>query len=195
MDTVEEYYELVDDIYHKEEFLEKIEETYQESAGLFNKVTIAHMIAAEHGRDTSSVAKIGELESGREATVVGGIVNLGTLRTFQSKRGEGKVRNVRIDDGSGSIKLVLWNEETDMVKDMKIGQTLKVINGWPSPGAGHRGPCTNCCRGRRMTGPFPGNGCDCSWGWVLIPWWTLKMWFCPFPKHCTAWMVIRLICP
>lgn len=130
METMEGYYELVEDIYSWDEFLERIEEIDHETDGLFEKPTIAHMIVAEHGRNTSSVSKIGELKAGQEATITGKIVDLGSLKTFSSKRGDGKVRNVRIDDGTGSVKIVLWNEETDLVDDMILGQTLRVINGY-----------------------------------------------------------------
>ncbi len=130
MNSVDDYYELVDDIYEKKDFLGEIEERYDENDGLFKKSTIAHMIAVEQGRDKKSIAKIGEIKPGEEATLVGKIVDLGTLKTFKSKGKDGKVRNVRIDDGHGSIKLVLWNEQTDMVKEMKKGQRIRVINGY-----------------------------------------------------------------
>ncbi len=130
MNSVDDYYELVDDIYEKGDFLDEIERRYEQNAGLFKRSTIAHMIAAEQGRDNKSIAKIGEIKPGEEATVVGEIVDLGTLRTFKSKGKEGRVRNVRIDDVSGSIKLVLWNEQTEMVNDMKRGQRIRIINGY-----------------------------------------------------------------
>ncbi len=130
MRTIDEYHELVEDIYEKDEFVEEIQRRYEENAGYFKESTIAHMIVVEHDRDSDVVSKIKDLKQGNAATIEGKIVDLGTLRTFDSKRGSGKVRNVRIDDGSGSVKIVLWNDETDIVDSMEIGQDVRVINGY-----------------------------------------------------------------
>lgn len=131
MPSEDDFYELVDDIYSRDEFEEIIEKKDRKYDGLFTRDVLAHLIVAENGRNRSMIKDIKELEAGEEATIEGKVVDLGSLRRFNKNGNEGKVRNVRIDDGTGTIKLVLWNEETDRVGDDITRDTeLKIINGY-----------------------------------------------------------------
>lgn len=130
MDSIKENYEKVEDIYSLEEFKEHIEKKRKKYDDFLDEEALAYIIVAEQGRNTEAVDHIKDIEPGDEATVKGEIVDLGQLRTFNSKNGDGKVRNVRIDDGAGSVKVVFWNEETERVEDFEIGMKLKVINGY-----------------------------------------------------------------
>ena len=130
MDSIKEYYEKVEDIYSLEEFKEYIEKKRKTYDDFLDEEALAYIIVAEQGRNTEAVDHIKDIEPGDEATVKGEIVDLGQLRTFNSKNGDGKVRNVRIDDGTGSVKVVFWNEKTERVEDFEIGMKLKVINGY-----------------------------------------------------------------
>ncbi len=130
MDSIEEYYQKVEDIYSIEEFEDHIEDKRKKYDDFLDDEALAYMVVAEHGRNTDAMDHIRDIEPGEEATIKGEIVDLGQLRTFDSKNGEGRVRNVRIDDGTGSIKVVFWNEETERVMDFEIGMKLKVINGY-----------------------------------------------------------------
>ena len=127
----DDLYERVDDIYSEDEFLQKVESREKEYGGLLSKEVIAHLIVAEEGRNEEGTKDIAELEPGDEATIEGKVVDLGKLRKFDKNGKEGKVRNVRIDDGTGSIKLVLWDEETEMVgNDIDLNENIEVINGY-----------------------------------------------------------------
>ncbi len=130
MSSVEEFHELLDDLYDREEFLDMIDAKRVEYGGLFNDELLAYLIAAENGRTTGNETDIADIVPGDSATVKGKVIDLGQLRTFKRGTGEGKVRNVRIDDGTGSVKLVLWDDETNMVgKDIVIGTELTIVNG------------------------------------------------------------------
>lgn len=129
--SIDEHYSKVDDIYSKDEFQEKIDEIGEKYERLFNREALAHIIVAEHDRNDESMNDICEVEPGEEATIQGKVIDLGKLRTFEKNSGEGRVRNVRLDDGTGSIKLVLWDEETEMVGDeIRNGEDIRVINGY-----------------------------------------------------------------
>ncbi len=130
MDSITEYYEKVDDIYSLEEFENLLEKKRNKYDDFLDEEALAYMIIAEHGRNKDAIDEINDIEPGDEATIKGEIVDLGQLHTFNSKNGEGKVRNVRIDDGTGSVKVVFWNEETERVEDFEFGSKLKVINGY-----------------------------------------------------------------
>ncbi|MBS3816134.1 MAG: hypothetical protein KGY76_01060 [Candidatus Thermoplasmatota archaeon] len=131
MSRVKELYQLVSDIYSEDEFEETLEEKRDEFDGYFDDEALAHIIVAEEGRNEEAIDDIKDVEVGEECTVEGEIIDLGTLRTFENEDGEGKVRNVRIDDGTGTIKVVFWNEETEMVKEeFELGTKIRVINGY-----------------------------------------------------------------
>ncbi len=130
MSSVEELYDLVDDIYDKDEFLQIISDERETYGGLFNDELIAHLIVAKEGRNMGNRTDIGNIRPGKSATINGKVTDLGILRTFKRGSGEGKVRNVRIDDGTGSVKLVLWDNETDMVGDeICMNTRLTIVNG------------------------------------------------------------------
>lgn len=131
MTPLDEYYEKVQDIYSREEFDSLIDEKKEEYNHLFDEEALAMMIVAEEGRNESAVKEIGEIEPGDGATITGEVIDTGTLRTFKKGNGEGRVRNVRLDDGTGTVKLVLWDEDTDLVGDtIELGGQLRVINGY-----------------------------------------------------------------
>ena len=55
------------------------------------------------------------------------IVEVEEPREFTNFRGTGRVANARAKDGSGEIKLTLWNEQADQVK---VGDKVTIENGW-----------------------------------------------------------------
>lgn len=50
-------------------------------------------------------------------------------RTFEKFGKQGKVCNATVKDGSGKIKLTLWNEDIDKVN---VGDKIHLQNGWCS---------------------------------------------------------------
>ncbi|MEF8873741.1 MAG: OB-fold nucleic acid binding domain-containing protein [Candidatus Thermoplasmatota archaeon] len=131
MPTVDELYEMVSDLYSRDEFEEKIQKKKEQFDDLFDEEALAYMIVAEEDRNEEAIDEIKEVEPGDECTVEGEIVDLGTLRTFENENGQGSVRNVRIDDGTGSIKVVFWNEETERIEDeFETGMNIRVANGY-----------------------------------------------------------------
>jgi len=130
-EKVMNWYEKVDDIYSKKEFKEKIEKRKTKSNNLFTEEVTARIIVAEEGRDNSGKKKIEDLEVDKSATVKGEITNLGQTYTFEKSNGEGRVRNVTINDGTGSVKVVFWDEDVEMVEEeFSTGDTLNIINGY-----------------------------------------------------------------
>ncbi len=131
MSDIEELYSDVSDIYSEDEFRDKIEEKKSEYDDFFTERALAKLIVAEEGRNEKAIDEIEKIEPGEEATVEGEIIDLGTLREFENENGKGKVRNVRIDDGTGSTKVVFWNEETERIKnEFEKGDKLRVVNGY-----------------------------------------------------------------
>ncbi len=131
MSSVDECYHLVKDIMDREGFLDKIEEGRERYGDLLDQELLARLIVAGEGRNEDPAKKIGELRTGESATVTGMVVDLGVLRTFKRGAAKGRVRNLRVDDGTGSVKLVLWDDDADRVGDDIVeGCTVTVVNGY-----------------------------------------------------------------
>ncbi len=55
------------------------------------------------------------------------VVSVEEPREFTNFRGSGKVSNAIVKDESGEVKLTLWNEQVEEVKE---GAKIKLENGW-----------------------------------------------------------------
>ena len=64
---------------------------------------------------------------GSGINVKGRIVDKGEVRTANTKFGETKVCDAYLADESGSIKLTLWADDTEKVKD---GDTVSIEGGY-----------------------------------------------------------------
>jgi replication factor A1 len=53
----------------------------------------------------------------------------GDVRTIEKPNFSGRVCNAKLTDTTGSVKITLWNDQCDQVKD---GDTVKVSNGYVS---------------------------------------------------------------
>ena len=61
--------------------------------------------------------------------LVAKIVEKGEPRTISNSNFSGSVANAKLQDESGSVKLTLWN---DQVAQVKVGDTVKISNGYVS---------------------------------------------------------------
>jgi replication factor A1 len=61
--------------------------------------------------------------------VEGEVMEMSDVREFSKYGKQGRVANAIIKDGSGKVKLSLWNEQIDKVK---VGDIVKITNGYVS---------------------------------------------------------------
>ncbi|HWR57839.1 MAG TPA: OB-fold nucleic acid binding domain-containing protein [Thermodesulfovibrionales bacterium] len=75
--------------------------------------------------------KISEIKNGMNGlNVIGRIIDMGTVRTFQKKDGKaGKVRNITIGDATGKIRVTLWDAKAD-APDFKAGDSVELMNAY-----------------------------------------------------------------
>ncbi len=75
--------------------------------------------------------KISEVKNGMNSlNVIGKIIDLGTVRTFQRKDGTtGKVRNITIGDDTGKIRLTLWDAKAD-ASELRSGDAVEIMNAY-----------------------------------------------------------------
>ena len=68
-------------------------------------------------------------------TLVADVVKKDNPRSFEKFGKSGKVCNATLKDNTGSIVLTLWNDDVDKVK---VGDKVKLENGWCSEFKGER---------------------------------------------------------
>jgi replication factor A1 len=77
---------------------------------------------------------IDALELDETADIAGGVIETDPKRTFDRDDGsEGQVRNVRIKDGTGDIRVALWGEKADLdidLADYVVVTDAEIQEGW-----------------------------------------------------------------
>ncbi|WP_129114545.1 single-stranded DNA binding protein [Halegenticoccus tardaugens] len=79
-------------------------------------------------------ADIDSLEIGQTVDIAGGVIETDPKRTFERKDGsEGQVRNVRVKDDTGEIRVALWGEKADAdveLADHVVLTDVEIKDGW-----------------------------------------------------------------
>ncbi|MEK6857230.1 MAG: OB-fold nucleic acid binding domain-containing protein [Nanoarchaeota archaeon] len=74
--------------------------------------------------------EIKDLKAGEgKIDVIGEVIEIAEPRNFDKFGKTGKVANAILKDDSGQIKLTLWNEQVDQVKE---GDKIHITNGYVS---------------------------------------------------------------
>lgn len=80
--------------------------------------------------------KISELKIGEGKVDVEGVAkNISDVRVFNKFGRDLRVANAMLEDDSGSIKISLWNDDIDKVKE---GSKIKISNGYCSEFQGEK---------------------------------------------------------
>lgn len=132
MDEIIEIYEKLGDIISKDEFIKKVDEKVEQMSGLCDTRTAAMLVAHDLGvSDTGkSAQKIGEItpESGNVGFVAK-VMSVFPAKEFNRNDGTvGRVANLMVADETGSIKITLWDDRADLVKndEIEIGQVFQI---------------------------------------------------------------------
>ena len=79
-------------------------------------------------------ADIGTLEIGQTVDIAGGVIETDPKRTFDRDDGsQGQVRNVRVKDDTGEIRVALWGEKADTdveLADHVVFTDVEIKDGW-----------------------------------------------------------------
>ncbi len=106
---------------------EKIKEKTEKFSGMLNQEAALFLIARELGTGIEKkLIKISEIEKGKTASIKAEILAVYPEREFESKGKKGKVKNVLIKDETGTAYLVLWNSETEKIKEEDKGKEIEL---------------------------------------------------------------------
>lgn len=124
-----EIYNQVADQVSLEDFEARVAEKVALMAGLCDRRTAAMLVARDLGA-SEVLTKIGSIrpESGNVA-FTGRVLSVSEIREFQRSDGSvGRVANLTLGDETGTVRVALWDETTELIKsgDLKVDQCLKV---------------------------------------------------------------------
>ena len=121
----------------EEEIESRVTEKRNTLNGLISKEGAVHVIANELGMDLLKEVrerglKIGKLQAGMRVGVVGKVVKLYEVRSFNKNGRAGKVGSFLIGDDSGLVRIVLW--DVNHIKlmengEIKEGAVVKISTG------------------------------------------------------------------
>lgn len=109
----------------KEEIERKVEAKKAKLSGLISKEGAAQIVAAELGinfdNERLSISEI--VEGMKRVNVVGKVIKLNPIRSFNKNGREGKVASMTLADDSANIRVVLWDtNHISLVENGKIGE-------------------------------------------------------------------------
>jgi len=134
---IEKAYEKVKDVISLEDFQKRLDERIKEFNDLIDESASAALIIDELGRSEHKTDKISHVEIGKSTTLKVRVKSISEIRKFEKRTGgTGEVVNVDITDGTGNIKLVLWDGDVELVRSEKIKKNsmLKILNGYVKQG-------------------------------------------------------------
>lgn len=112
---------------------EKVEEKMEEFSGLVSEEGAAHLVAKEHGVQISETAnedlKIDNIvPEMRKVNFKARVVNISDLNTFERDDDEedGKVQNMLLGDDTGTIRMTLWDEQTQISEKISEDDAIEI---------------------------------------------------------------------
>ncbi len=98
----------------------------EEFGGLVDDATIRRLVL-EKGGVNMVTKKIADLKDREEASAVVKVTKINEAKTFNKRTGgQGKVRNLDVEDETGTCRLTLWDDDIELPEklDVKIGTQL-----------------------------------------------------------------------
>ena len=80
----------------------------------------------------ASSQKIKDIKEGMgDLNLTGKVLEISEVRAFQKKDGSsGKVGNLLLGDATGTIRVTLWDEKTELLNKLEYGDTVEIINAY-----------------------------------------------------------------
>lgn len=119
----------------KEEIEEKVEEKMEEFSGMVSEEGAIHLVAKEHGAQLSEADSDLKVENVvpdmRKVNIKARVTSVLEPNTFERDDGEeGKVQNIVLADDTGSLRLTLWDEQTQIAGEVEEGDAIEVAGAY-----------------------------------------------------------------
>ena len=113
-----------------------MEQRKEVTHGLLSDYGALYAVAKEFGisldnAETITLSKISDIAPGRPFNIAGRVKMAYPVKEFQRKdSSKGRMASVLLVDDSGETRLVLWDQNSEMVNRVKKGDTLLLRNGY-----------------------------------------------------------------
>lgn len=121
----------------REQILERLDREKTKTGSFISDDVLLRMIAAEFGVEVSKEARTLTLSirdlipSLNDVTVVGRVVAVFPSKTFEANK-SGKVASLLIADENSILRIVLWNDKTEVMESgkVKVGHIIRFSHGY-----------------------------------------------------------------
>jgi replication factor A1 len=124
----------------RDELDQKIREKIDEFGGLLSEEGAVLIVAADLGIDLKlehprEFMEIKDLSVGlSDIWLCARVICISSIKVFQRDSGIGKVANVEVMDGTGSTRVVLWDDLADLAVKLTKGEIVEVKGGYVKKG-------------------------------------------------------------
>ncbi|MBW2996282.1 hypothetical protein KY332_03205 [Candidatus Woesearchaeota archaeon] len=127
----------------EEDINSKIDAKMKQLSGLISKEGAAHIIANELGvkifEQVSGKLQIKNILTGmRSVETVGKVTRAFELREFQTDTRSGKVSSMVIGDETGTIRITMWGDQAESIKQVNEGDIVKIVGGYVRENQGRK---------------------------------------------------------
>ncbi|MFQ5553076.1 MAG: OB-fold nucleic acid binding domain-containing protein [Thermoplasmata archaeon] len=126
-------YDKVKDLLSREDFGGRVQAEVEAWGGLLTEEAAALLVVDTLGRNEVAFGQISDLYEGGEALLQVTVERVGPVRRFTRRDGrKGRVVHLTVSDASGTVRLVLRDEEADFITSgtVREGDRLKVVDGY-----------------------------------------------------------------
>lgn len=122
----------------REQILHRLEKEKRKTGGFISEETLLRVIAAEFGCETVKSEQpmlslsLRDLIPGlNDITIVGRILAISSPKEFAGNR-KGKLASLLVADKSNVLRVVLWNDKTNLVETggVNVGQVVRFSHGY-----------------------------------------------------------------
>ena len=120
MRSTDRSYQRVADLMDREEFDRQVAEVIEGSGDLFTDELAALMVVDMRGRSEVRIATLDRARPGSTTVVRGFVARIISVREFTREGMPQKVANILLKDGTGEVRLVLWDDKARLADDGEL---------------------------------------------------------------------------
>lgn len=114
----------------REVFEARVRETIRTWGDLLDPHAAALLVVDECGVSPAEWTRVRDLEANAEVSLRGEVTAISPVRTFDRRDGsQGRVCNLTVSDGTGSVRVVLWDDDVDLVdRTVRSGSVVRCLD-------------------------------------------------------------------
>ncbi len=125
------------DLLSREEFEARVQAEIEAWGALLTEEAAGLLVVDALGRNEVAFGKVADLYEGGEALLEVKVDGIGPVRNYSRRDGDpGRVVHLTVSDASGTVRLVLGDEEVDLVTSgtVREGGRIKLVDGYVRQG-------------------------------------------------------------